>query len=279
MDAFDRRSLLSHLQAQAVAMTQPVIVFLAAVATNTGSSLTHVLQNPHLPLIKSDSTSMFELLEGSRLPDEAIVMLLAKIIKEDPSTVAPMPQQGSSSSSTSTPRKQPPSPDASSTAPQSPVSSAEDTFVPIKSNVRISGHIGEAIDILNTNIELIGIPARVGPGGAPVGAAGQAGNNNNNGGGLAEMANVFANVASRLNGVQWTWNAQLENSALALVRPEVTAIINLAYQDVRAISAVHAVVAHDHESARRQPFCIDGGWRIECIARRNPVPSLDAQRA
>jgi hypothetical protein len=82
---------------------------------------------------------------------------------------------------------------------------------------------------LDHHYDFIGVPA----GGGAAAAGG--------GGLLAEMMQVMTHFASSRDNVErWMWNNMPENVGMALIRPEVVAVIETAHEDIKRLSSAHA---------------------------------------
>ncbi len=267
-ELIDFEAAKRHLEAKARMLSDPVVQFVSGIAVKTGSSLQNMLVNPSLPLVNVKASSIDELIGGSRMSREYLLVLLAQVLVEQQKTIfllsMPSPakrQKGDDADDEPvddedemmlpvvTPQKPsaPFAPSAPSVAP------AKEELVVVKDEPVIKNTVDAAVQLIDRAIdahtvfsdgqyELIGVPPpQQNP--APPGIFRIRGGGGGGGGGgpvTDGLSALLKEVAASSDVAAWAWNQMPENSGLALIKPEVLSIIQMAYEDIRAISAHHA---------------------------------------
>lgn len=223
---------LAHLSRQVKTLTDPVLMFVAEVAATAGTSLNHMMVNPSLPLVNTEAPSINTLLSSSQFPRDLLLVVLARVLLDTPSLSVSQQQQASATATgtvtTAATAKQPGTPPKSGS-----LSSDASATPPFKaSNAPIGDTIREYIETL-----------------APVGVnpfsrrAGQSLVQQQQQQGQPTSEQVLYDVLSNMQGrsevLDWTWSQMPEQSGLAVIRPEVTSVIQSCFESIRALSESH----------------------------------------
>ena len=229
--------VLVNLQRRAELLTNPVIMFVAEVATSAGSSLAQMMTNPSLPLVNTNAPTMQALLTGSQLPRDLLLVVLAKVLLDNPQASIVSQQQPVSTGKTAE------SVPLEKADPQSPISgppgkkfdSSSDT--PFPSPGPTNAMIGETISDYISTLD----PISIGPfgraaaapfvGGVPVAAQGPDPQK--------ILYDALIDIQKGSNILEWTWSQMPEQSGMAVVKPEVSTIIQSCFESVRALSPSH----------------------------------------
>ena len=244
------KPLLTHLEARAKIISNPMIAFVSDIAVKTGTGLDKMLVNPSLPLVNTRSSSLQEVLEGSRFPQDILVALLARSILEQPQLLPvkkEQPKQEAEARGGDEPFASP-RPLVSPIVAKKPEpggnSGRRGTFDLDRGGIsldeaRIGASLDGAINLLTrTRHQHIGPPNifRL-PGAAAAAAAGGAAAADPLTDNIIDMMKRFAAAS---NVIQMAWNEMPEQSGLQLIKPEVVAVIQTAYEEIRGISAAHS---------------------------------------
>lgn len=257
--------LLRHLEAKAKTMNHPVMLFVAGVAQGAGTSLQNMLLNPSLPMVNTSAKSFKDLLSSSQMPAEMLGALLAKVINENLDLVAEIISEAATKDKESpSPYKKP------KVKPEPSRSSLGDDFgAPFDLSKlvesRISADIQSAMSFIDSqsgevHLAHIGaIPDYADPVPPPNFFGGGAGIDFDpaprmplDGGGgnrqpppnpfSAELRSLMQFSASVGDVARWTWNEMPEHSGMALIKPEVVAVIQAAHEDIKRLSAAHSTI-------------------------------------
>lgn len=232
LESFTFSTLQNALSRRAQEHVRPVVKFVADVAFRVGTSLDHMMTDPTIPLVNTSAKTVKSLLEESSLPQGVLVSLMALVLidaikanrqrtKQEDVEQGTVPAPGKSMSPPSTPR----SPPVYAT-PANPVKKEEEIESMIVSELE-----SHRSAMLNAPVP---IGADFGLSGAPlIGAGAQTAI-------LDEIIGLFksryGSAGDELPAIRGT-NA---DSSMAIIRPEVLAAIESAYEDIRGISGSHA---------------------------------------
>lgn len=231
--------VLVNLQRRAEFLTNPVIMFVAEVATSAGSSLAQMMTNPSLPLVNTNAPTMQALLTGSQIPRDLLLVVLAKVLLDNPqaSIVAQQPQP--SSLGTATGSKTAESVPLEKLGLSSPRKGADPSYTPVPSpnNKMTNAMIGETIRDYISTLDQISIGpfgrAAAAPVVAGVPAAAQGPDPQK------ILYDALIDIQKGSSVLEWTWSQMPEQSGMALVKPEVSTIIQSCFESVRALSPSH----------------------------------------
>ena len=217
MESFRFGDLQRALASRALATFNPIIMFVADVAVKTGTSVENMLINPELPLVKTDATSVRELFDGSKTPMDILMPILMIVLMET------LHNHGNAAATTT------------ATKAVSPADTVKRVLSfpesPYKQTQFLIGELQQHRDALASHgPELIGVLP--GAAAAPAGANPQTNV-------LDELLAALRRYNPTASATDEQWNMSPAHTGIALIKPEVVASIETAYEDIRRISAAH----------------------------------------
>ncbi len=249
-DRFTLDAMLRHMERKARMLSDPLMRFIGGVAAMTGGTKDLALENPNLPLVHTGAKGIAELTAGSAIKSEVLAALMASVLLEQLN--APRAKREKDSGF--------PSPRLSPLVPR-----GKERESSLKFEEEVDSDIRDCLELLQMHVEghqlpiaksggdgsvrrddMIHLPmvngvrcAPIGPNMAGLPWAQQQGQGPQNNPLLQTIIELMASFAAVSNVQRWMWNEMPENSGFALLKPEMTAMIELAYREIQAISPVH----------------------------------------
>jgi hypothetical protein len=296
-DKFDFGAMKRHLARKAEMLADPVIKFVANVAPQCGTSLDRLLVSN---AVYEGANNMQELVQKSALNQELLSVLLALVLNEM------LGGRGSSSSSSvvvnASSTKEKGADDEGELIPLSPnlvppkkepikIKPEEDTTTvnacmwdevsrahamlkrhadghPLPCQGEQKHHQADPFDPPATTPDLIGVDGFRSlaqgpplPGHNPI---------------FADLMSILDYSLRAPNIARWNWNNLPENVGMALVRPEVVAMIEACYEEIRALSPAHSrfTLVHLMTSPRvRQKFALMVGASLNIVPSELQYPN------
>lgn len=235
LESFTFSTLRNALSRRAQEHVRPVVKFVADVAFRVGTSLDHMMTDPTIPLVNTSAKTVKSLLEESSLPQGVLVSLMALVLidaikanrqsvkQEDVEQgVAVVPGKSMSPPSTPLPPVY--------TIPSTLFKKEEEEAKEVESMI-ISELESHRSAMLNAPVP---IGADFGLSGAPlIGAGAQTAI-------LDEIIGLFKSRYGSAGEELPAIRGANADSSMAIIRPEVLAAIESAYEDIRGISGSHA---------------------------------------
>jgi hypothetical protein len=221
-DAFNFQSLLRYMERLAKLHTDPIVQFTGLVAAETGADLSRYL-NADKPIVSTTATNVADLLAQSALGHGALAAFMARALVD-----LVEPDQDETEEEEVIPlRSVPIIKKGSSPLADDDESDVESSFFQIAQKILTQHKEGAHISRKsNGRFQLIGArPGQQDQPNAPL---------------LESVLHLLGNATAASNMERWAWNERPENSGWSIVRTEVAMVTELAYQEIRSISARHA---------------------------------------
>jgi hypothetical protein len=221
--------VLTHLKRRAEFLTNPVVMFVAEVATSAGSSLAQMMINPSLPLVDTQAPTIQSLLSGSQMPRDLLLVVLAKILLDHPQV--PLVTQPANTVELVPLKK--------TEEPQTPASKglgSDSSGTPLGSAGGTNSMIGETIRDYIETLDQISI----GPFGRAAAAPPAPGPQQQQGPDPQRLLyDQLVEIQKTSQVLEWAWSEMPEQSGMMLLKPEISTIIQSCFESVRALSPSH----------------------------------------